>query len=117
MSQATPHIRTVSNDSVVGWQIAVGAVLLAGWELIGRSGGDRWVSQPSLIVGKLIRWFGGEIYVHLTATVTELVTGLLIGSACGIVAGLVLGRSPVLATILRPIIVGLYSVPLVSLAP
>jgi len=105
------------HDSVVGWQLALGAALLIGWEILGRSGGERWVSEPSQIAVKLWTWLGGSLYVHLYATVTELVTGFLIGTSLGILAGMLLGRSPVLSTILRPVIVGLYSVPLVSLAP
>lgn len=108
---------TTDRDSVVGWQLALGAALLIGWEILGRSGGERWVSEPSRIAVKLWGWLGGTIYVHLYATVTELVTGFAIGTSLGILAGMLLGRSPVLSTILRPVIVGLYSVPLVSLAP
>ncbi|HUN46034.1 MAG TPA: ABC transporter permease [Stellaceae bacterium] len=104
-------------DSVAAWQLALGAALLIGWEILGRNGGARWVSEPSQIAVKLWSWLGGSLYVHLYATVTELVTGFLIGTSLGILAGMLLGRSPVLATILRPVIVGLYSVPLVSLAP
>ncbi|MGE5200736.1 MAG: ABC transporter permease [Acidobacteriota bacterium] len=106
-----------ARDSVVGWQVALGVALLIGWEIIGRAGGERWVSEPSEIAVKLWTWLGGTLYVHLSATVTELVSGFVIGTSLGIIAGMMLGRSPVLATILRPVIVGVYSVPLVALAP
>jgi NitT/TauT family transport system permease protein len=106
-----------ARDSVVVWQLALGVVLLAAWEILGRSGGERWVSEPSLIAVKLWTWLGGSLYVHLWATVAELVVGFVIGTSLGILAGMIVGRSPLLATILRPIIVGLYSVPLVALAP
>jgi len=106
-----------ARDSVVVWQLALGVALLAAWEALGRSGGERWVSEPSLIAVKIWTWLGGSLYVHLRATVAELVVGFVIGTSLGILAGMIVGRSPVLATILRPIIVGLYSVPLVSLAP
>jgi NitT/TauT family transport system permease protein len=106
-----------SRDSVVVWQLALGVSLLAAWEVLGHSGGERWVSEPSLIAVKIWTWLGGSLYVHLWATVAELVVGFVIGTSLGILAGMILGRSPVLATILRPIIVGLYSVPLVALAP
>jgi len=106
-----------ARDSVVVWQLALGVALLAAWEALGRSGGERWVSEPSLIAVKIWTWLGGSLYVHLWATVAELVVGFVIGTSLGILAGMIVGRSPGLATILRPIIVGLYSVPLVSLAP
>ena len=54
---------------------------------------------------------------HLATTVTEVVVGLLIGAACGILAGLWFGRSPLLAGVMRPIIVAFYSVPLIALTP
>src|SRR6202000_1257856 len=50
-------------------------------------------------------------------TATEMVVGVVIGTLCGTVAGLVLGRIPPLAITLRPIIVALYSIPLIALAP
>ena len=117
MADRRRHEQSGTNDSVVVWQIAFGGLLLAGWELLGRSGGDRWVSEPSLIAVKIWVWLGGSLYVHLYATVTELVMGFVIGTSLGILAGLLLGRSPLLAAILRPIVVAFYSVPLVALAP
>ena len=48
------------HDSVVAWQLACGACLLAGWEFLGRSGGERWVSEPSLIAVKIWAWLGGS---------------------------------------------------------
>lgn len=117
MEDRQRRLPATAHDSVVVWQLTFGALLLAGWEILGRSGGDRWVSEPSLIAVKIWTWLGGSLYVHLWATVTELVTGFVIGTSLGILAGMTLGRSPVLSTVLRPIIVGLYSVPLVSLAP
>ena len=70
-----------------------------------------------LIGQRLLEWLAGPLYPHLATTAIEVVTGLLIGVLCGSVAGLLLGRSPVLAVVMRPIIVALYSVPLVALAP
>jgi NitT/TauT family transport system permease protein len=65
----------------------------------------------------LATWFSGEIYIHLWTTAVELIIGLLIGTVTGVLAGLLLGRAPYLADTLRPVIVAMYSVPLVSLAP
>ena len=99
------------------WQIIVGVVLLAGWEAIGHGGSGEWTSRPSLIVLQLLEWLRGPLYEHLATTAIEVVVGLAIGVLFGTVAGLLLGRSPVLAVVLRPIIVAFYSVPLVALAP
>lgn len=99
------------------WQVAVGLSLVSSWEWAGAATQSPWVSRPSLIAARLADWAQGEIYPHLWASIAELLLGLAIGTAFGVVFGLVLGRSRSLGGILRPIIVGFYSVPLVSLAP
>jgi NitT/TauT family transport system permease protein len=76
-----------------------------------------WTSRPSLIAMKLADWLQGSIYAHAATTLTEVVTGLLVGSLLGVLAGLLLGRSPIAAGILRPIVVAFYSIPLIALAP
>jgi NitT/TauT family transport system permease protein len=104
-------------DPIVLWQIAVGLLLLAGWEIVGRVSGGAWTSRPTLIAAKLAVWLQGSVYPHAATTLTEVVTGLVAGSMLGVLAGLMLGRSPTAAGILRPIVVAFYSVPLVALAP
>jgi NitT/TauT family transport system permease protein len=54
---------------------------------------------------------------HISVTLAEMAIGLTLGGSLGVVVGLLLGGSPVMAAILRPAIVALYSVPLVALAP
>lgn len=111
----TPAQRRI--DPIVLWQVGVGVTLLAVWELSGRLIGTTWTSAPSLIALRLLHWAQGNLAVHVLTTVEEVLVGLFIGSVGGIFAGLVLGRSPLVAGILRPIVVAFYSVPLVSLAP
>ena len=109
--------RAASAFRVIWSQIGLGLALLAVWEALGRGGGGTWISRPSLVVAKLISWGGGDLWRHLGVTLAELMIGLVPGVALGVLAGLVLGRAPVVAGILRPIVVALYSVPLISLAP
>ena len=104
-------------DPIILWQIAVGVVLLSGWEAIGCLYGSEWTSRPSLIAVRLLSWLQGDLYIHVATTLTEVATGLVAGAAFGVLAGLLLGRSPVTAGILRPIVVAFYSVPLIALAP
>jgi len=104
-------------DPTVLWQIAVGILLVVGWEVVGRASGGVWTSRPSLIAVKLVAWLQGNLYLHVATTLTEVVTGLVVGATFGVLAGLLLGRSPIAAGVLRPIVVAFYSVPLVALAP
>jgi NitT/TauT family transport system permease protein len=104
-------------DPIAVWQVAVGVLLLAGWETIGRLYGSEWTSRPSLIAVRLASWLHGSLYIHVATTLTEVITGLMVGAAFGVVAGLLLGRALLAAGILRPIVVAFYSVPLIALAP
>jgi NitT/TauT family transport system permease protein len=98
---AGQRIAADDGTPVVVWQIAVGVVFMAAWEAVGHTASGEWTSRPVLIGQRLLEWLAG----------------LLVGVLAGSVAGLLLGRSPVLAVVLRPIIVAFYSVPLVALAP
>jgi NitT/TauT family transport system permease protein len=102
---------------IVVWQIGVGITFLGAWEAVGHTASGEWTSRPLLIGQRLLQWFAGPVYPHLATTAIEVIAGLLVGVLCGSIAGLLLGRSPVLAVVLRPIIVAFYSVPLVALAP
>jgi len=102
---------------ILAWQIGVGVVWLLVWEIAGAATGSIWISRPSLIGAQLLRWVRADLYVHVATTLTEMVVGLLFGVAGGILAGLWFGRSPVLAGVMRPIIVAFYSVPLIALTP
>jgi NitT/TauT family transport system permease protein len=112
-----PDASRFGRDNILVWQVALVAGLLAFWEIAGRVTGGDQVSSPSRIGGRIATWLGGELYPHLLTTLSELACGMAIGCGLGILAGLVLGRMPIVSLILRPIIVGLYSVPLVTLAP
>jgi NitT/TauT family transport system permease protein len=104
-------------DPIIVWQVAVGVLLLAAWETVGRLTGSEWTSRPSLIAIRLASWLQSNLYIHVATTLTEVVSGLVMGAAFGVLAGLLLGRAPLAAGILRPIVVAFYSVPLVALAP
>ena len=99
------------------WRIFLLAVLLCGWEAYGRFVDDTWFSRPSLILARIIEMAGSGLEVHIATTLSEMASGLAIGVPAGTLLGLLLGRMPTVAGIARPIIFGLYSIPLVTLAP
>jgi len=107
----------VREPSVFLGRILLTIAILFGWEISGRIVDPTWISAPSLIVLRLVRWAAEDLAAHATTTITEMAMGLAIGLPAGVLAGIFLGRSPLLAALLRPIIVGFYSVPLVTLAP
>jgi NitT/TauT family transport system permease protein len=110
--------RPFSDRTLLIWRVSVGLLLLASWEGLSTVYGERWISRPTMVGLRLAGWMQEEdLYFHLTTTLTEVIGGLAIGGTFGSLLGLLLGRSEVLSLILRPIIVGLYSVPLVTLAP
>lgn len=98
-------------------QVLVGILLLALWELAGRQFGSTWTSQPSLIFVRLYKLIFSDVYWHILITTTEIVVGLALGAGLGIAVGLLLGYSMVLGIVLRPIVVVLYNIPLVTLIP
>ncbi|WP_181832589.1 ABC transporter permease [Bosea caraganae] len=112
-------VRTKAGErrAVLVWQIAFGLGALALWELTGRVFGSTWTSLPSQIAQRLLLWGGTDLFRHVYVTLTEVFVGLALGTVAGVVAGLALGRTQTLALVLRPIIVTLYSVPLVTMAP
>lgn len=106
-----------SARAILLWQVAVGVGWLAVWELTGAVTQSAWVSRPSLIGLRLLQWAHGALYLHVATTVTEVLVGLLFGTMFGILAGLWFGRAPLLAGVMRPVIVAFYSVPLIALTP
>ena len=114
---ASQQISADDGIPVAVWQIGVGIGFLGAWEAVGHSASGEWTSRPLLIGQRLLQWLAGPLYPHLATTAMEVVAGMLVGVLCGSIAGLILGRSPILAVVLRPIIVAFYSVPLVALAP
>lgn len=119
MSQARTGSTGAAEDgrAILAWQIGLGVAWAAAWEIAGAATGSPWISRPSLIGTQLLRWARGALYIHVATTLTEVVVGLLIGAVFGILAGLWFGRSPLLAGVMRPIIVAFYSVPLIALTP
>lgn len=107
----------VVDPAILGMRIALAIALLALWEWAGRSFGATWTSLPSLIGVRLLEWARGDLLLHISVTLQEIVIGLALGGCCGVLAGLVLGRAAVLGPIMRPIIFGLYSIPIIALAP
>ncbi|TCT06126.1 ABC transporter permease [Aquabacter spiritensis] len=100
-------------------QLAFILALLGLWELASRTlFNPFWSSRPSLIAVRL--WelaVSGELWVHTSTTVQEAAAGLLLAALVGIPLGIVLARAPRVARTVDPVVMGLYGLPRVALAP
>lgn len=95
------------------------ALFLLGWELASNSlVPEFFISRPSAIYAILRDWIAdGSLFFHAGITAAEAFAGFLIGSAAGVLIGTLLGRVPILAGLLEPFIMSVYSLPKVALAP
>lgn len=107
----------MNGAAVLVMRLALAAALIAGWEWLGREYGSNWTSLPSLIAVRLMQWAQLDLGQHILVTLEEIVAGLVIGGTGGVLSGLLLGRARMFGPLLRPIIVGLYTIPIIALAP
>lgn len=93
--------------------------LLVAWQLVsGPLLSPLFVSSPLAILKQVIDWSSdGTLWFHTAITLEETLLGLFFGLVAGILAGFFLGMQQLLARILDPFIIALYSVPKVALAP
>ena len=111
------YLRTSSRTGAAVWRLGVAVTMLLTWEATARWTGSTWLSSPTLVGARLADWLRGSLYFHLGITAEEIVVGVAMGTALGALLGLLLGRMPGLAGLLRPLIVALYNLPLLALAP
>jgi NitT/TauT family transport system permease protein len=134
-----------SRLAIVGWQLAMLAVVLAvwewGWDVAKATLPKPWVpkildpyfvSKPSAIWRSFLR-LGcladpagfvscyrentNNLWLATLVTLRNMCWGLAWGTSLGVLAGLVLGRSAYLARICAPYIVAMNSIPRIALVP
>jgi NitT/TauT family transport system permease protein len=98
-------------------QAAVGVAVLIIWEILGRVLGSTWISRPTLIGLRLVEWAREGLLYQIGVTIFEIIIGMLVGLPLGVLAGFVLGSSRLLADVLKPLIMAVYTIPFVGLAP
>lgn len=94
-------------------------VFLSLWEYAAGHWVDEFIiSRPTAVFKSLLEMvISGELWVHTRATLLEILIGYPIGSVVGIVTGYLLGRYRMAADVLGPIMMGLYGIPRIALAP
>ena len=113
-----PRRRRPGRGGVLFTQVGILIVLLACWQFGVTEESLPYFSRPTLVIAKLYELLShGDIYRHISVTMSEIAIGYLLGAAFGLSLGFVLGRSQFLSAALQPYIVGLYSIPKIALAP
>ena len=99
-------------------RIVAAAVLLAIWELGGRRISPFLFATPSAIVGAAGKVIGsGELWKYLQVSLKVFLAGTALGTVIGIVGGVAMARARLLDLALEPIVIALYSTPMVALIP
>jgi NitT/TauT family transport system permease protein len=99
-------------------QIGVLVALLAAWQFAVSDAALPYFSRPTVVLAKLYELLShGEIYRHISVTLSEIAIGYAIGAGVGLALGFILGRSRFLSAALQPYIIALYSIPKIALAP
>lgn len=121
---ASPKTATVKalnrNRLISALRLTIVSLFFIGWELGVRCGrlDPFFFSSPWAIARDLYGLFlTGKIFPHLIMTLEEVFAGLGLGVLSGIGAGIILGRNEILARTLDPVIMGLYSIPKIAIAP
>jgi ABC-type nitrate/sulfonate/bicarbonate transport system permease component len=120
VGKIAPVRRRRRHDPVHWVRIITVLTILAGWELLARSG---WLFRdvvPSL--GAIAAAIGGlivdaEYYGHLGWTILEIAMALLIGGMAGLIAGLILGGSRLLRRAFEPYLYYLGPTPKIIFFP
>lgn len=103
-----------------GLGLVVPIVLAIGWEIVVQAGWaeGRLVPPPSRIGQTLWRLAeGGELYVHIIATLWRVSAGFLLGASLGIAAGAAAGYSRLFRALVDPTIQGLRAIPSLAWVP
>lgn len=95
------------------------AAILAVWEAVsGRLIDDLFTSRPTEVVAAMVEGVTEQrLLWHAQITVTEAVSGYLIGAFVAVSAAVVTARFQRLYEVVQPLVMAVYSVPRIALAP
>ena len=76
------------------------------------------ISRPSLVVKAFVELAGsGEIFQHLAISLKEFFIGFVVALIVGVPFGLVLGRYRFISMLLDPLLMALYTMPVMAMMP
>lgn len=121
VSDFAPRVRSVR---LSGWQLTaarggVVVALLVLWQVCADVFGTvDYTSGPRQVVRQLGEWeSAGVLWEATWVTLVETAIGFVIGASAGAVVGLVLGWSRQVGRVIEPVVVLLYAVPKLAIAP
>jgi NitT/TauT family transport system permease protein len=92
--------------------------LLAGWQLLSLLTGAQVLTSPLATLRRLAQLMAGPDFAgHAIETGSAFVVALVISLAGGLVAGAALGAHRLSGEVAEPLLVGLYSIPKITLYP
>jgi len=121
-----PHVlRSQDRRFVLVLQVVIGIVVLASWELAiaARLAQPLIFSSPLRIAERMVSMLGGEIvygrtiFDHIGVTFQQIAIGYALGASAAVVLGYLFGRVRLLRRMFEPIILALFSIPKIALAP
>jgi ABC-type nitrate/sulfonate/bicarbonate transport system permease component len=99
-------------------QLAILAVVLAGWQYAGSQLGDFFLAPPTSVVsafGEVIS--SGQLVDALSTTVVGIVVGFAIAAVLGVAIGVLMGTSRAAAAGLNPLVSAGYVIPEAAIVP
>jgi NitT/TauT family transport system permease protein len=115
---AAARKRRARRLGILATQLGLLVFLLSFWQFAVSDATLPYFSRPTVVLAKLYELLShGEIYRHISVTLSEIGIGYALGVAVGLSLGFILGRSQFLSAALQPYIIGLYSIPKIALAP
>jgi NitT/TauT family transport system permease protein len=99
-------------------RLTAAAVILALWEIGGRQISPYLFAPPSAIIGAAGQVIGsGELWKYLQGSLKVFLIGTTLGTLVGVLAGIAMARVRLLDLSLEPLVIALYSTPMVALIP
>lgn len=118
MQAAARRLRTRQRREDLAVRIGAAVVLLLIWELGGRRISPFLFATPSAILAAAGQVIGsGELWKYLQVSLKVFLGGTILGSLVGIVGGVAMARTRILDLALEPLMIALYSTPMVALIP
>ncbi len=108
--------RQSRHDTLI--RVAAAAAILGGWEIVGRQINPLLFAPPSAVARAAVEVIGsGELWRYLKVSLKVFAIGMSLGSVVGILLGVAMARLRVLDLSLEPLVIALYSTPMVALIP